>query len=511
MDLNYTSTEEGKRGIDSWHDRQRILSFFGRANYDFREKYLLSLTFRRDGYSKLLGDNQWGFFPGISAGWILSRERFMNELSNIFSFAKLRISYGLNGNVSNIGSYELQGSYSSTKYNGQVGYLIGSIPNPGLRWERSNTFETGADMGLFDNRINVNITYYNRLTLDKYAFIPLPTSSGVSSIRSNNGEFRNKGVEVELVYKIMRKQDLKWDVSANLAYNVNTVEKLPDNGLENNRQGAFQVYNSAGDLIWVGGYQEGQRPGGLWVFMAEGIYKDEAEVAAIAGKRIDRTTGNNGSNGRPLYGPELWNSMTDAQRGNGLPIQPGDVIWKDVNGDNIIDNMDRVYVGNTTPKYIGGITTNLSYKGITFSARMDYAIGFKQLDNIRPWYMGMMQGSFNTLEDTKDTWTPENRNAKYPIYVWADQLGKRNYARPSSMFVYEASYISFREISLSYAIPTSWMKILKNTNLELSVTCLNLGYLTKSKLFSPEVINPNGVNAEYGLPRTFIFGANLKF
>ncbi|TNF44359.1 MAG: TonB-dependent receptor [Bacteroidetes bacterium] len=511
-DLALTSNKEGMRFIDSYHARERILSFFGRANYDFKERYLLSFTFREDGYSRLLGDNRWGFFPGVSGGWIVSREDFMRNYDNIFSFMKLRVSYGLNGNVSGIGPYELQGSYVSGIYNTQVGYSVGSIPNPGLKWEKSNTFETGIDIGFLENKINANFTYYNRLTIDKYANIPLPATSGISSIRSNNGELRNRGVEIELAFKAIQTKDIKWNISANISHNTNTVEKLPDNGLENNRQGAFQVYDEkTGEKVFVGGYQEGQTPGGLWLFVSEGIFKDEAQVQQVAANRTDITTGNNGSNGRKLYGPALWATMTDAQRGTALPIQPGDVNWKDVNGDNVIDNFDRVYVGNVNPKWFGGLSTDFSWKRLTLSARLDYALGFYQVDNIRPWFMGMMQGSFNTIEDTKQTWTPENIDAEYPIYVWADQLGKRNYARESDIFAYEASYLSFREVSLNYNVPMEWLDINRNTALEISVTGQNLGYLTASKLYTPEVSSTGGTGGGYGLPRTIIFGVNLKF
>ena len=511
-DLGLTSSKEGLRSIDSEHIRERIMSFFGRANYDFKDKYLASVTFRQDGYSRLLGDNRWGFFPGVSGGWVISKEDFMKDNNKIFSFMKLRASYGLNGNVSGIGAYTLQGSYNSTLYNNQVGYLVGSIPNPGLRWERSQTFEIGADFGFLENIINANLTYYDRLTIDKYASIPLPETSGISSITSNNGELRNRGIEADLSFKVLRKSDLKWDIGTNFAFNTNTIEKLPDNGLEKNRQGAFQVYNpGTKELMWVGGYQEGQSPGDLYVFMAEGIYKDAAQVAEIAGNRKDITSGNNGSNGKPLYGPNLWSQLSDADKAKGLPIQPGDVIWKDVNGDNIIDNYDLQKVGNVTPKFFGGLNTTLSYKGLKFYARMDYALGYKQLDNQAPWFLGMMQGTYNTLEETKQTWTPENTSAAYPIYTWADQLGKRNYARSSSMFVYNANYLAFREVSLIYSLPKNWMEMSRIGGVDISVTGQNLGYLTSSKLYTPENSSTSGTGGGYALPRTIIFGVDIRF
>jgi TonB-linked SusC/RagA family outer membrane protein len=511
MDLGLTDAGENRRGIDSHHTRQRIMSFFGRANYDYQGKYLISAVIRRDGYSRLLGDNRFGTFPGISAGWVFNKESFMEKYSDILSFGKLRASYGLNGNVSDqqIGAYTLQGAYGSNKYNGQVGYLMTTIPNPYLRWEKSHTFEIGLDLSFLDNKINTNWTYYNRRTADKYASIPLPASSGVTSMISNNGEIQNQGLELELGFRIIDTKDWKWNLNITGAYNRNKILTLPDNGLENNRQGARQVYDpQTGNLIWVGGYQEGQEPGAIYGFKAEGIYRSDSD---IPGDLIDRSRGNNGSTNRPLYGPAAWAALTDEEKAAGLPIQAGDIKWRDVNGDGIIDDYDMVKLGNYRPKVTGGINTTVSWKDLTFSARLDYALGFKVVDTGTPWIMGNMQGTFNTLVESLDTWSVDNPNAKYPTYVWADQMGKRNYGRiNTSMFVYNGNYLSLRELSLAYSLPKTWTGKLKMQGLQISVTGQSLMYLTEcKKVYSPEV--RNDTFGGYPLPRTVIFGLNLTF
>lgn len=511
MDLQYTTKEEGKRSIDSWHSRQRIMSFFGRVNYDYQSKYLLSLVLRKDGYSKLAEDNRWGVFPGASAGWVFSKEKFMANTSDILSFGKLRASFGLNGNVNKnfVGNYTVQGSYGAQTYNGVAGFLMGSIPNSYLKWEKSRTFEVGLDLGFLANRINANLTYYNRLTTDKYANITVPGNSGVNSVVSNNGKFQNQGFEFELAFRIIDKKDWKWNLNWNGALNINKVVALPDNGLERNRQESYQVYTGNGDeKMWVGGYQQGQRPGDLYMFVAEGIYKSQDEIPA---NLIDITSGNNGSTGRPLYGGAqgYQKLVDDGKSANALPIQPGDVKWKDVNGDGVIDNYDMVKVGNTVPRWTGGFNTNVSWKDLTLSARFDYALGFKAVDWKSMWIMACAQGTYNTIQETKDTWTPDNPNAKYPTYVWADQLGKRNYCRSSSMFVYNGNYLALRELSLTYRLPSIWAQKAKLSNVEVSVTGQNLGYLTEAKhLFSPEKADNNG---GYPLPRSVIFGINVSF
>ena len=531
-DLGLTTSAENKRIIDSWHERQRIMSAFGKINYDYLGKYLFSFTFRQDGYSILLNDNRWGMFPGASVGWIMSKEPIMQKLQNIISFAKLRASYGINGNVSNIsgdyvrnGAYDLQGSYLTKSYNGKIGFVLGNLANTQLRWEKSHTFEIGLDFSLFDNQINTNLTYYNRRTTDKYADIPLAGTAGIDAIRTNNGEIRNQGLEFDLGFRLVDKKNWAWNLNINGAYNKNKILKLPYNGLKKNRQNAFQVYSGHGnELIWVGGYQEGEEPGALYVFKAEGIYQTEQD---IPGNLIDKSSGDNGSNGLWLYGPELWNNLPESQKVNengtpiALPIQPGDVRWKDVNNDGVIDNYDKVKVGNKIPRITGGVNTSLRYKDITLFVKMDYGLGHKILDPRTPWIMGNMVGLYNTLELTKDTWSPSNPNGKYPIYTWADQLGKRNYARESSMFVYKGDYLAFREICLSYQVPQKVISKLGINKLELSVIGQNLGYWTAAKtVYNPEVSDgrdiwsaDNGTDRSggYPLPRTLILGLNATF
>lgn len=436
----------------------------------------------------------------------------MESLQNVLSYSKLRASYGLNGNVSGIGAYQLQGAYGNKYYGGAVGKLMTSLENSGLMWEKSHTFEMGLDLGFLNNKYLLNLTYYNRRTKDKFADIPVPSHSGISSWKTNNGEFENQGIEVDLTAKVINTKDWKFNANLNLAYNKNKIIKLPDNGLERNRQNASQVYSGNGnELIWVGGYQEGQTPGDIYGFLAEGIYSSADE---IPGNLKDVSTGNNGARAVTLLGPEAYAALSDEDKKNTskyLPIQAGDVKWKDVNGDGVIDNYDQVKLGNSMPKVTGGITLNASWKDITLSTRMDYALGHTVVDNMTPWIMGCMQGSYNTIDLTKDTWSVDNTNATYPTYVWADQYGKRNYARNNnSLFVYKGDYLAFREVTLSYNMPKNLISKIGLSSAELSFTAQNLGYLTAAKtMYSPEY----GASSYggYSLPRSYVFGLNVAF
>ena len=511
QDLQYTTTDEGKRDIDSWHNQNRVLSYFGKFDYDYDGKYLLSAVARYDGYSRLAAGHRWGFFPGVSAGWVLSREDFMAPLRDVISFAKLRVSYGANGNLdtSRIGNYTVQGAYSAqTNYNGSGSTLLSSVPNPYLIWEKSWTFETGLDMGFWENKVNANVTYYNRHTMDKIASITLPSHSGTGSFLSNNGEVQNQGVEFEIGWKAVNTHDWKVNVNLNGAYNRNKIIKLPYNGLENNRQNAFQVYDAnTGDLVWVGGYQEGQEPGIIYAFQANGLYRSESE---IPGNLIDKSSGNNGSNGKWLYGPTAWAGLSDAEKKAGFPIQPGDVKWTDVNGDGVIDNYDQVKMGNTIPRWTGGITLNAAWKGLSLTTRLDYALGYKIIDYKTPWILGNMQGTYNSVTLVYDTYNPETGAGDLPTYVWADQLGKRNYARETSMFIFNGDYLAFREVTLTYALPSRLVKKIGMQGLSFSLSGQNLGYLTECQhIATPEYGRNTWGN--YRLPRTVICGVNLTF
>ena len=508
-DLSLTDNGEGKRTINSWHEQYRILSYFGRLNYDYKGRYLVSAVFRQDGYSSLLGDNRWGFFPGVSAGWIFGQESFIKESLPFLSFGKLRASYGVNGNASGIGAYTLQGFYNTAVYNGNTGFLIGSLPNPGLRWEKTKTAEVGMDLSFLENRLNANFTYYNRLTSDKYADFSLPSTTGFSSIKNNNGKFRNSGVEIELSGKILKTKDWSWEASANISFNKNKVVALPENGLDLNRQGGQQIYtgkqlaDGTYEKKWVGGYQEGQEPGVLVVYKSDGIYRSWDEIPGD----LVITSGN--YFGKKMYGPDAWKKLTKEQQKNALPIMPGDMKWKDINGDKIIDSYDQVVAGNTSPHWIGGFNTTLRWKNFQLYGRFDFALDYWIYDHTLPEiFLACAQGTYNTTKEVFNTWSDENPNAKYPRYAYADVLTNANYARNSTMFAHKGNYLAIREISLSYSLPKVWANKAYCQRVDVSITGQNLGYITSANVASPEVSN---AGSGYALPRTLLFGLNVTF
>jgi TonB-linked SusC/RagA family outer membrane protein len=515
-DLALSVNDANTRSIDSYHSQERIVSTFGRLNYDYDGKYLASFTVRRDGYSRLIGDNQFGTFPAFSAGWLVHKEDFMAATENWLSFMKVRASYGKNGNIgigtnNGIGVYELHGSYGSqSAYNGTIGFLQTGVANPNLKWEKSNTVEGGVEMGFFNNRITTNIAVYNRVTTDKIASVILPTSSGVSSIRTNNGSMRNRGVELEGVFKAVQKDDFSVQIGANAAWNKNMVLKLPYNGNQNNRQGGQRIYDQkSGKTIWAGGLQEGQEYGEVFGYVSDGIIRNGEDLDKY--NKIDIAAGEvqYGSSAGKRVASEALIKSQNLSRTTYISTQLGDMMWKDLDNNDTIDTRDMVSLGRTIPRWTGGFNANVRWKNFSLFARMDFALGHKQMDFQQMWSLGSFQGEFNATELVKDTWTPDNPNAKYPRYTWADQLNSKNFDRPSSMFWVNSSYLAFREVSLSYTVPTSLLQRAKIAGLTFTASGQNLGYLTNKMLSLPE--RTGSQNSAYTIPTTLILGANFTF
>jgi hypothetical protein len=293
------------------------------------------------------------------------------------------------------------------------------------------------------------------------------------------------------------------DFAINGAYNANKILKLPANGLPNNRQGGLQIYDpKSGQVIWVGGYQEGQDPNVAYAWQAEGLYRSEKDLQQD-GNRVDL------EGYKILLGPGLYNSLTPGQQKSYYPIALGDVKWRDVDKNDTIDYRDRVYMGRTVPRFVGGFTLSASWKNLWVSARCDYALGFVAYDGPRAWFQSMAQGTFNTTTDVKNTYTPENTNAKFPTYYWADQLYKNNTFRSSSMFYHKGDYLAFREISVGYTVPEKWASKIKSQGISITLTGQNLGYISQSTLYSPESSSVGIGGGGYPLPRTYV--AALKF
>lgn len=523
---------ERSKTLSVW-DGYRILSYFGRVNYNYNYRYLLSLVARYDGISRL-SNNRWGFFPGISAGWNLHQEEFYQDskLSSYISTIKPRISYGINGNVSGLSNFEVYGLYepllqsdnrTPLQYDKKTGFLNTKLANGNLRWEQSKSLEVGVDLGLFDNKISIITGYYNRQTDDLLTELALPGYLGFSSIRTNLGSLQNTGFEIEARANIFSNTDgFSWDISANLATVSNKIIRLPYNGNENNRQGGHEIYDPASkQYIWEGGIQEGKSIGDIYAFKQERIYKDWDDVKTSAGDRYDAIG--------ELYGPNKWATMNAAERVGKKPIEPGDVHWADLDGNGVINSYDRVKIGNVFPNITGGFSTTFSWKGLSLSGRFEYALGHTIYNDLRARSLGQYQGTFNLITDVKNMWSEDNTDASLPKFYYADQLGKLNITRSNkaginihnnnSAFYEKGDYLALRELTLSYLFPRQLISKLGLSNATMSLTGQNLAYFTKYSGTSPEpsALNHNNANVRgvdegrYPLPKTVLLGLSLSF
>ena len=492
--------------FSSW---QRLASVIGRVNYTYDNMYLLNVNLRYDGTSKLT-NNQYGFFPGISAGWNMHYADFFAKsgLSRYISTLKPRISYGENGSINPTGSngQPLIGDYATIPqygsvgiYNGQPGFAASGITNTNLKWERANTLNFGLDVGLLNNRVTIIADYFIRNVFDKISSLTIPVSTGYTSYVTNLGQLQNRGIELEVradVIKPSTAGGLAWTVNANLFSIKNFAKKLPNNGLDLNRQGAVQIFDPAQNkLVWVGGLQEGKRVGldEIYAPIYDGLYTSQADVDARA---------------------SFYNSYLPYT--NKRVKLPGDARWRDTDQNDSLDYRDFVYVGRTTPTLQGGFSSNLSWKGFTLFGQFDYSLGFVIVNQMYLRGMSQVQGSQNGPVDVTQTWTPENPTATLPRYYWANY--GRNYfldagggTTAPANYWQKGDYVAMRELTLSYETPAQLLSRMTGNRvrgLRVFLTGSNLVYLTGYNGTFPEV-GGNDVG-RFPLPRTVTLGATIS-
>ncbi|HUZ61093.1 MAG TPA: TonB-dependent receptor [Hanamia sp.] len=478
--------------VSSSSTQQVIDGYFGRIIYDYKQKYLFSASARYDGASNLGDKNKWGIFPGVSAGWNVHKEDFWNDPAKI-NRLKLRASYGVTGNLGDISDYQAQGQYSVGQiYQGAAAVEYTTLANEALRWEQSKTFDIGLDAGALQDRIRLTFDYYNRITDNLLTSLPLPYSTGFSSIITNYGSLGNKGIELELGSTIVKSKNVTWDLSFNFSNTNSKILKLPNNGNANNRVGGYYVYDpKIKNYTYLGGLQEGGRVGDMYGYKFLGVYATDAE--AEQGPYDKLVVGSNKTK------------------------SGGDVNWLDVDGNDTIDTRDMVYMGNPYPKWSGGFSSTVSYKGLSLYIRCDFETGYTIYNYLRASLDGQFIGATNSTTDLLKSWLKQGDITNVPRYYWADQVAEANYWRGdprsgsqgSSQNFEKGDYLAIREITLSYNAPESWYKPLGLDVLRVFVTASNLKYFTKYTGFSPEV---GGLDTgRYPVPQSFMFGANISF
>ena len=499
-------------------------SVFGRLNYDYKSKYFATASFRYDGASSLGPDNKYGFFPGLSVGWNVHEEQFWSVMPKVVTSLKLRGSYGVNGNLGTLGDFQAGGLYSGTSngfansYNGQSAIVNSQIANPGLKWEQSQTFNAGFDLGFNNDKIRLIGDFYNKLTSDLLTNLTLPSNSGFSTVLTNLGGLRSKGFELELNANVYNQNDLKINLGANVSHNTNVIEKLPFNGNTNNRIGGTEIWDAAsGSYKYVGGLQEGQKIGDFYAHKQLYILSTQAEANAY-----NLTTRDN------------YVTKTAASGGNPTGNKfAGDAVFEDTDKNGIIDSRDRTYMGNMLPKFTGGFNFTADYKGFSLAVRTDYSLGSTIYNEARARFVGQFQGNYGLLAESLQSWQKEGDITNVPRYRWADQTNQNNLFRSeaagaayntnmfqgNSRYYESGDYLCLREITVSYTIPKEMVEKIKLTNVRIYVTGSNLYYFTKYTGLSPEVqgidggsslgLNDAGAKGTYPVPRNITLGINI--
>ncbi|MES3019864.1 MAG: TonB-dependent receptor [Bacteroidota bacterium] len=473
-------------------------SFLGRINYNYRSKYLLTVSFRADGSSKFTKENRWAYFPSAAFAWRLKDEPFMKSLKFI-SEAKLRTSYGVTGNnrvndfaplsalTSPIGA-----SYSFNNGSPSTGVIQSSLGNSKLKWESTTQMDLGLDMGFFRDRITLTADIYRKTTSDLLLNANLPTTTGFNTVYKNIGEVRNQGLELSLSTVNIKSKSFSWTSDFNISFNQNKVLGLSEN--QENLLSAVGWENSFNTVPLYIATLNG--PASVFFgYLNNGLYQVEDFDVAANGTytlKLDRPT-----NGMARY-----------------RVQPGDIRYKDINLDGVVDDKDRVVIGQVLPKHIGGFNNNFTYKGFNLNVFFQWSFGNKIYNANRMMFEGNVsnKASLNQFASYNDRWTLENQDSQ--IYRTGG-FGPTGYY--SDYYLEDGSFLRLKTVALSYTLPSKLLKSIAVKSLVASVSAQNLHTWTKYSGMDPEVSVRNSALTQgfdysaYPRARTITFGLRAGF
>ena len=439
-------------------------SYFGRATFSYKDRYVLTATLRTDGSSKFARDNRWGWFPSVSLGWNISKENFMKDSDTELKF---RVSYGKTGNQEGIGSYAYQALMSGGyNYGNGSGIAVSTFGNRDLTWEKADQFDAGFDITLFKGRVNIMADAYYKKTKDLLYSTPIHSTTGVTSIISNIGSMRNIGAELT-INTHFNFGPLSWLSQFNIATNRNKLTELlgDDKPISIGANRALQV---------------GKEVGAFYLFIMDGIYQYDGEVPA-------------------------------EQYAQG--IRAGDVKWRDVDDNNLINDNDRQVIGSSNPYFSGGWNNTFRYKGVSLDVFFTYMYGN---DVYAAWKINTSKlGHKNGVlaEEARNRWTGPGSTDLHPRSVSGDTNNTRN----SDRWLEDGSFLRLRSLTLSYTFPEKISRRLAMKSLRVYFQGDNLWLATRYSGWDPEVSNnldPRfmGVdNFSVPQPRMFCFGLNVTF
>jgi len=480
MEVVYLGNGQGTISANESTWASSLLSVFARANYNYLEKYLLSATIRQDGSSRLAEENQWGTFYSGSAGWRIHKETFMEDIDFISQW-KLRAGIGFIGNQE-IGYY----AYSDQIVPGfnypfggisQNGYAMNTFGNQNVKWETSNQYDFGTDIEMLQGIINLTINYYQKYTKDMLTRESIPSSAGYAAPAwINSGKVLNTGLELEATLR-KKRDDFAYRLSANFSTLNNEVLELNTPIL------GGRIDNG----VFATKTEEGRPIGSFFLYEMEGIFQNETEI------------------------------VTHAYQGE--DIRPGDVKFKDQNGDGVIDGDDRTHVGSSIPDFITGVTFNAEYKNIDFSLFVQGAFGQEIYYQVATDIEGFYRPFNVTQRYYDERWTGEGTSNTQPRPSWR---AKSNNARPSTRFLEDGSYMRLKSMQIGYSFPQHWLDKLSFDQLRIYVSGLNLYTWTEYPGLDPEMtVSDNSqsegdraANIDWGTyPRSvsYNFGIQLGF
>lgn len=459
----------------------RLMSYFARVNYDFDSRGFLSISVRRDGSSNFAPGNKFAVFPSVSAAWRLTQEKFMRNVTWLDEL-KVRASFGYTGNPNVAANAYIQSINQTFQYTfgnsaGSGGVVPGAAPsrsyNPDIRWEKNEQLNIGFDGTMFKNRLNFAIDVYQRRSKDLILYVAPPFVSGTfESVPFNTGTLQNRGIDITLNGTVMSSGSLKWNATAVVGTYKNEVISLGlsaplDNGFTRITGGSLRTIQGAPANFFFG-------------FVTDGIFQSYDEIAKHA---------------RQTPGTDPTTSTA-----------PGDIRFKDLNGDGVINNDDRTNIGNANPTFTYGFTNNFSYKGFDLSIFIQGSQGNKVL-NFTRWYTegGVSNGNYSNAVIGR--WTAPGTSNTMPRLALNDPNGNN---RVSDRFVEDASYLRIKNVRLSYNLPARWSNYIGIKKTQVYVSAQNLVTFTNYTGMDPEV--GGGVDLGfYPQARTLLAGITIDF
>jgi TonB-linked SusC/RagA family outer membrane protein len=494
----------------------RLLSFFGRVSYAYMDKYLAVLTYRADGSSKFADGKKWGYFPSVSLGWRISQEPFFAPLRSKVNDLKIRLSGGQAGNnrindFLYLPQFEVYPPYDLNN-NQVIGFgpkRDGGVPvpsNANLKWETTTSRNIGFDASFLENRIQLSVDYYRNTTSDLLIATPIPTSSGYQTQLQNVGSTSNRGVEIQLSGTPILKNAFSWKAAFNMSFNKNNIETL-------GRQSSF-LFNSgwANNSPFDYSVAVGQPTGTIWGLVNDGYYKIED---------FDY----NSSTGVYTLKPEVPSDV----KVTSLTPKPGVIKYKDINGDGVVDDLDRTSIGNANPTFFGGFNNQFTYKNFDLSVFINFQYGNKVLNANKLEFTSGYTTNSNMLSIMNQRWRNVDNEGNVVTdpatlgalnanaTIWSPLTSAASFY-VNSWSVEDASFIRINNVTLGYSLPSTILQKVKIVKLRFYATANNLAVFTNYSGYDPDVntrratpITPGVDYSAYPRSHAYIFGVNMTF